>query len=153
MSTYTANVHWVRGDATFTDQRYQRGHDWRFDGGAVVRAGASPQHVPAECTEAAAVDPEEALVAAASSCHMLWFLALAAKRGFLVDDYADAASATMARDERGRLALTRIVLRPAVRFAPGRAPDAAALERLHHDAHASCYIANSLRGEIAIEPA
>ena len=153
MGNHIASVRWVRGDAAFTDQRYSRAHEWRFDGGLRVPAAASPHVVPPECTDAGAVDPEEALVAAASSCHMLWFLSLAARRGFVVDEYADAAAGTLARDERGRQAITRIVLRPAVRFAAGRAPDAAALAKLHHDAHEACYIANSLRGEIAVEPA
>jgi organic hydroperoxide reductase OsmC/OhrA len=153
MGSHSAGVHWSRGEAVFTDQRYSRAHEWRFDGGLRVPAAASPHVVPPECTDAAAVDPEEALVAAAASCHMLWFLSLAARRGFVVDDYADDAAGTLARDERGRQAITRIVLRPRVRFAPDRAPDATALARLHHDAHEACYIANSLRSEIAVEPA
>lgn len=100
-------------------------------------------------SDPAAIDPEEALVAAASSCHMLFFLSLAAIRGFVVDRYQDDALGILDLDERGRQALTRIVLRPAIAFA-GRVPDADVLEALHHDAHARCYVANSLRGDIEI---
>ena len=101
-------------------------------------------------SDPAGVDPEEALIASASSCHMLWFLHLARDAGLDIAGYRDEASGTMGRDDRGRMAISRIVLRPRIRFA-GREPDAEALARLHHEAHEKCFIANSLRSEIVID--
>ncbi|KQS57336.1 peroxiredoxin [Brevundimonas sp. Leaf363] len=150
MSEYTAGIDWRRGDQPFGDNRYSRAHDWRFDGGAVVRGSSAPSSVPVPMSDPAAVDPEEALVAAASSCHMLFFLAFAAKAGFVVDRYRDAALGIMGPDDRGRTAITRITLRPRIDWS-GDAPSAEALADLHHRSHAHCYIANSLRGEIVVE--
>lgn len=152
MSTYTAEIRWHRGEQKFTDNRYSRAHVWRFDGGAVVPASSSPAVVPLPLSDAAAVDPEEAFVASLSSCHMLWFLSLAAKRGYTVDSYADEASGVMARNAAGRLALTVVTLRPLVTFSGAKTPDRAALDTLHHAAHGECFIAASIRSEIVIEP-
>ena len=152
MSDHTAIVEWVRGDQPFTDHKYARAHDWTFDGGAVVRGSSAPTSVPVPMSDPAAVDPEEALVAAVSACHMLFFLALAAKAGFVVDRYRDAAAATLGRDDRGRMSITQVVLRPAIDWS-GAGPDAAALDDLHHQSHRLCYIANSIRAEVRVEPA
>jgi organic hydroperoxide reductase OsmC/OhrA len=151
LSEHTATVEWVRGDQPFTDNRYSRAHDWSFDGGAVVRGSSAPTSVPLPMSDPAAVDPEEAFVAALSSCHMLFFLAFAAKAGFIVDRYRDAAVGVLGRDESGKTSMTLVTLRPAVSFG-GETPDAAALTDLHHRAHAACYIANSIRAEVRIEP-
>lgn len=153
MAEYTAQLQWQRhaGEA-FTDQRYHRRHDWRFDGGAVVPGSSSLHSVPLPHSDPAAVDPEEAFVAALSSCHLLWFLHLAAKDGRVVDAYADDAVGVMARNAAGKLAMTAVTLRPRVRFAAGRAPDAAAHEALHHAAHEACYIANSVACAVHCEP-
>ena len=150
MKTFDASLSWERGAQAFTDQRYSRAHTWTFDGGLSVPASSSPLSVPLPMSDAAAVDPEEALVAAASSCHMLFFLSLAAARGLVVDSYRDQATGFLGTDEQGRPALTRIVLRPRIAFAD-RPPDAAVLAALHHEAHARCYIASSLRGEVVVE--
>ncbi len=150
MKTFEASLAWERGAQPFSDQRYSRAHVWQFDGGLSVPASSSPLSVPLPMSDPAAVDPEEALVAAASSCHMLFFLSLAAARGLVVDSYRDRASGYLDSDERGKLSMTRIVLRPRIAFA-GAAPDAALLARLHHEAHARCYIASSLRGEVVVE--
>lgn len=150
MKTFDAGLAWERGAQPFTDQRYSRAHTWQFDGGLSVPASSSPLSVPLPMSDAAAVDPEEALVAAASSCHMLFFLSLAAARGLVVDSYRDQAIGYLGPDEQGRLAMVRIVLRPRIVFA-GAAPDAAVLAQLHIDAHAHCYIASSLRGEVVVE--
>lgn len=150
MKTFDASLSWERGAQAFTDQRYSRAHTWTFDGGLSVPASSSPLSVPLPMSDAAAVDPEEALVAAASSCHMLFFLSLAAARGLVVDSYRDDATGFLGSDELGRLAMTRIVLRPRIAFAGGP-PDATVLAALHHDAHARCYIASSLRGEVVVE--
>lgn len=150
MAEYVATIEWSRGDQPFLDQKYSRVHDWRFDGGAVVKGSPAPTSVPAPMSDPSAVDPEEALVAAVSSCHMLFFLAFAAKAGFVVDRYRDDAVGTMGRDERGRMAITQVVLRPDIAFS-GTGPDKAALADLHHHAHDHCYIANSIRGEVRVE--
>ena len=149
MSEYSAIVEW-RSDGGFREGRYSRAHTLSFDGGAVVPASSSPQVVPAPMSDPAGVDPEEALVASVSSCHMLWFLHLARDSGLDILSYRDEASGVMGKDERGRVAMTRITLRPKIEFA-GEAPDAEALARLHHEAHERCFIANSLKSEIVVE--
>ena len=152
MSEHLATVEWSRGDQPFIDKRYARAHDWRFDGGAVVRGSSAPSSVAAPMSDPAAVDPEEALVAAVSSCHMLFFLAYAGKAGFVVDDYHDDAVGRLGKDERGRVSITEVTLRPAVVFAGETRPDAVALAALHHRAHEACYIANSIRAGVTVEP-
>jgi organic hydroperoxide reductase OsmC/OhrA len=149
MADYLATVEW-RSDGGFRDGRYSRAHAMSFDGGAVVRGSSSPHVVPPPMSDPAGIDPEEALVASVSACHMLWFLHLARDSGLDVAAYRDEARGTMGRDERGKTAMTRIVLRPDVEFA-GDAPGAEALARLHHEAHERCFIANSLRTEIVVE--
>ncbi|WP_269515021.1 OsmC family protein [Brevundimonas subvibrioides] len=151
MSEHVATIEWSRGDQAFADNRYSRGHDWRFDGGAVVRGSSAPTSVPLPMSDPAAVDPEEAFVAALSSCHMLFFLAFAAKAGFVVDRYRDAAVGVLGRDDRGRTSMTVVTLRPEVAFA-GVAPDAETVSDLHHRAHEACYIANSVRTGVRVEP-
>ena len=150
MGEYVATVDWVRGDQPFSDRRYSRAHDWRFDGGAVVRGSSAPSSVPLPMSDAAAVDPEEALVAAVSSCHMLFFLDLAARAGLVVDRYTDEATGLMGKDDRGRTAIVLVTLRPLVLFA-GAVPDTATLDGLHHRAHEACYIASSIRAEVRVE--
>jgi organic hydroperoxide reductase OsmC/OhrA len=149
MADHAATIEWT-ADGHFLDGRYSRGHEWSFDGGAVVRGSSSPQVVPEPLSDPAGVDPEEALVASAASCHMLWFLNLAQEAGFDVTSYRDEARGKMGRDDRGRIAVTRITLKPRIIFS-GRQPAAEELERLHHDAHDKCFIANSLRSEIVVE--
>lgn len=152
MSAHEAIVEWARGDQGFADNLYSRGHDWRFDGGAVVRGSSAPTSVPAPMSDLTAVDPEEALVAALSSCHMLFFLAFARKDGFVVDSYRDSAVGLLDRDARGKTSMTVITLRPAAVFSGETRPDRAALDALHHRAHEACYIANSIHAEVRIEP-
>ena len=151
MKRFEATLAWQRGEQAFTDQRYSRAHRWQFDGGLDVPASSSPLSVPVPLSDPAAVDPEEALVAAAASCHMLFFLSLAAARGYVVDRYDDHAVGELDAGADGRPAITRILLRPAIAFGGPRQPDHAALAELHHEAHARCYIANSLKGEIVVE--
>jgi len=152
LSDYRATVEWDRDGATFTDQRYSRGHRWHFDLGVEVAASASPHVVPLPMSVAAAVDPEEAFVASLSSCHMLFFLSLAAKQGFVVDNYRDEAVGRMARNAGGKLAMKQVVLHPAVRFSGGKRPSRAEEDALHHAAHEECFIANSVRTEVTCEP-
>jgi organic hydroperoxide reductase OsmC/OhrA len=152
MSTYTVAVSWQRANQPFIDNKYSRRHSWRFDGGLEVPASSSPHVVPVPCSDAGAVDPEEAFVASLSSCHMLWFLSIAAKRRFCVDSYVDEAVGTMARNASGKLAMTEVTLRPRVVFAGDRLPDRAEIDAMHHDAHAECFIANSVLTEVKCEP-
>jgi organic hydroperoxide reductase OsmC/OhrA len=149
MADYLATIEW-RSDGGFREGRYSRVHRLSFDGGAVVAGSASPHVVRPPMSDPEGVDPEEALVASASACHMLWFLHVARDSGFEVAAYRDEARGRMGKDERGRMAMTRIALRPEIEFA-GEAPDPEALSRLHHEAHERCFIANSLRTEIVVE--
>lgn len=153
MAQHSSTILWQRDDsAAFTDHRYSRRHTWTFDGGVVVPGSSSPHVVPLPYSDAAAVDPEEAFVASLSSCHLLWFLDIAARAGFVVDRYSDAATGTLARNAQGQQAMTQVVLRPAVQFAPGKGPTADELLELHHRAHAACFIANSVKTEVLCEP-
>lgn len=152
MSRYTATIAWQRAGQPFTDRRYSRAHQWQFDGGAVVPGSSSPQVVPLPMSDSSAVDPEEAFVASLSSCHMLWFLDLACRAGWVVDGYRDAASGVLAAGADGRQAMTEVTLRPAVRFGGARRPGAAEIHRLHDAAHAACFIANSVRTAVHCEP-
>ena len=152
-SDHLAHIHWQRppGEA-FSDNRYSRRHEWQFDGGATVSGSSSPHSVPLPYSDPAAVDPEEAFVAALASCHMLWFLSLAAKAGWVVDSYRDAASGVLARNAAGKFAMTVVTLHPAVAWSGARQPDAAERTRLHHAAHEACYIANSVTTDVRCEP-
>jgi organic hydroperoxide reductase OsmC/OhrA len=152
MSTYSATILWQRNGAAFTDQRYSRAHVWRFDGGVEVPGSSSPHTVPLPYSNPQTVDPEEAFVAALSSCHMLWFLHLAAMRGFVVERYEDRADGVMAKNAEGKLAVTRVTLRPHVEFAGEKQPEREDIEDLHHAAHAECFIANSVKSEVRCEP-
>ena len=151
MSTHRASVVWERSEgAAFKDNRYSRAHRWEFDGGAVVPASSSPAVVPLPLSDPAGVDPEEAFVASLSSCHMLWLLFFAAKGGFVVDSYRDAAEGHMEKTADGSMWMARVVLRPELRFS-GAAPDAATLAEMHDKAHHACFIANSVKTIVTVE--
>ncbi len=152
MSAHAATVSWQRGDEPFVDGKYSRRHVWRFDGGIEVPGSSSPHTVRVPYSDPHAVDPEEAFVASIASCHMLWFLSIAAGRGFRVDRYVDEAVGTMAKNAAGKVAVTRVVLRPAVAFSGDPLPDRAEIDAMHHEAHAECFIANSVTTEIVCEP-
>jgi organic hydroperoxide reductase OsmC/OhrA len=150
---YKASIAWKRGPGeAFTDLKFSRAHQWSFDGGVTVPASASPLSVRVPYARAEAVDPEEALVAALSSCHMLTFLYLAAKRGFVVNSYEDQAVGVMTKNARGKQFVSKATLRPRIAFADAHAPDPAQLGDLHHAAHEECYIANSVLTEVVVEP-
>ena len=152
MSEHRASVQWQRADGEdFARGRYSRVHRWNFDGGAELRASASPDVVRAPWSDASAVDPEEAYVAALSSCHMLWFLSLAAAAGFVVERYEDEPIGHMREVRPKREAVTEVILRPRVTFDPAHAPNAAGLDALHHAAHDHCFLANSVNSTIRIE--
>lgn len=152
MSTYSAKLTWKRNGAIFTDNKYSRAHVWHFDGGMDVFASSSPQVVPEPYSDPSGVDPEEAFLASLSSCHMLWFLTIAAKKGYTVDEYIDEAEAIMEKNSEGKPAIVRVILRPVVTYSgellPGKKDDGA----MHHQAHEHCFIANSVRSKIDTYP-
>ena len=151
MSEHTATISWRRNGATFTDNKFSRAHVWRFDGGAEVPASATPKIVPPPLSDPSGVDPEEALVAATSACHMLWFISLAAKKGFVVESYDDEAIGELGKNAEGRQAITAVKLRPKVAFTGEKRPTDEEFDALHHEAHERCIIANSIKAEVRCE--
>jgi len=151
MHRYTAEVLWSRDGQPFTDLRYSRKHRIRFDGGIEVAGSSSPQIVPLPFSAADAVDPEETFVASLSSCHMLWFLSIAAGRGLIVDDYRDQAQGLLSEAAGGKAWMSVVTLRPLVRFAGSRQPERAEVQEMHRLAHEECFIANSVRTEVRCE--
>jgi len=147
MSEHTVTVEWKRETPDFTYQSYNRDHDWTFDGGITVRASAAPAYLGSE----SCVDPEEAFVASLSSCHMLTFLAIAAKKRFVVDGYRDHAVGVLDKDPSSRLAIVRVTLHPEVTFSGEKTPTLEELHLLHDQAHHGCFIANSVKTEIIVE--
>ena len=147
MSEHKANVVWNRNGHEFTYQKYSRDHEWRFDGGEVVRGSASPAYLGNETC----VDPEEAFIASLSSCHMLTFLALATKENLVVESYDDNAVGYLEKNSDGKMAVTRVVLRPKIIFSGGD-PSQATLDKMHHQSHEMCFIASSVKTEITVEP-
>jgi len=152
MARHTATVLWQRRGAAFVDNRYSRGHLWQFDGAVEVPASSSPHVVPVPMSVPAAVDPEEAFVASLASCHMLWFLSLAAGRGLVVDAYRDEAVGTMAPDAEGKLAITQVTLKPGVTFDGAQQPCPELVTEIHDQAHEQCFIANSVKTQVHCEP-
>lgn len=152
MSEYSAKIFWSRGDEAFVDNQFSRRHEWEFDGGAKVRASSSPDILPEPMSDGTAVDPEEALVAALSSCHMLWFLTIAAARKYVVESYRDEPIGIMEHVGGRKRAITRVTLRPHVRFGAGREPTMAELEAMHAKANENCFIANSIKATVTCIP-
>jgi len=150
MSTHRATISWKCTGADFVKGRYSREHTWSFDGGAVVPASPSPSVVPAPWSNPANVDPEEAYVAAVSSCHMLTFLYLAGKAGFQVDSYDDEAVGAMTKNERGTPWVSSVTLQPKIRFSGPKQPNHTEQEQLHHEAHEQCFIAQSIKTEVTV---
>jgi organic hydroperoxide reductase OsmC/OhrA len=149
MAAHHATVAWKRTSADFTYDSYNRAHEVRFKSGAIVLPGSS---APEFRGDADRVDPEEAFVAALSSCHMLTFLAICARKRLTVDAYDDDAEGHLEKGENGKLWMARVTLRPRVRFAPGTAVDAATLDDIHHRSHAECFIALSVKTDVTVAP-
>ena len=149
--SYNVTIAWQKqpGEA-FADSKYSRAHTWLFDGGTEVPASASPHVVPLPLSREDAVDPEEAFVASISSCHMLWFLALAAERNIIVQSYEDKAEGVLGRNAAGKLAMTAVSLRPSIVFGEGATPPQEEIAELHHLAHEKCFIANSVTTTITV---
>ena len=152
MSEYYAEVKWSRGmDESYIDNKYSRGHLWHFDGGETVKASSSVHVVPVPYSVEANVDPEEAFVASLSSCHMLCFLSIAAKRKFVIDEYIDNAVGVMEEDKYKKISITKVTLRPRVTFSGEKRPTREQLEKMHHQSHEQCFIANSVKTEVVTE--
>ena len=152
MAIYTAEILWSRADEAFVDNRYSRKHVLRFDSGIEIAGSSSPHVVPLPYSAVDAVDPEETFVASLSSCHMLWFLSLAAQHGFVVDHYRDAAEGVMGKNADGKLMMKVVTLHPEVQFSGDKKPSSAELAHLHHLAHDECFIANSVKTEVRCVP-
>jgi len=148
MSEHTVAIEWKRETPDFEYKSYNRDHNWSFDGGIIVRASANPAYLGNE----RCVDPEEAFVASLSSCHMLTFLAICCRKGFVLDGYRDEAVGILAKDSGGRMAMTKVTLRPQVRFGAGKTPTPEELAQMHEQAHHACFIANSVKTEVVVEP-
>jgi organic hydroperoxide reductase OsmC/OhrA len=155
MSKHVATIAWQSSasPAELLAGKYSREHTWTFDGGTTVPASSSPSVVPAPWSIAANVDPEEAYVASIASCHMLTFLYVAAKQGFVVDDYADDAVGEMSKNERGKFWVSKVTLSPQIKFSGEKRPSSEQLNGLHHLAHEECYIANSVKSEVVVQGA
>jgi organic hydroperoxide reductase OsmC/OhrA len=149
MSEHTITVEWKRETPDFSYETYNRDHDWQFDAGVTVHASATPAYLGSDIC----VDPEEAFVASLSSCHMLTFLAIASRKRYVVDSYRDHAVGILAKDSAGNLAITKVTLRPEVRFSGKTLPTTEELRQLHDQAHHACFIANSVKTEVVVESA
>jgi organic hydroperoxide reductase OsmC/OhrA len=152
MAEHKAPIQWRRTSPDFLRGKYSREHTWSFDGGLTVPASSAPSVVPAPYSNPAAVDPEEAFVASVSSCHMLSFLYIAYNQGFEIESYTDEAVGHMAKNEKGVPWVSKVVLNPKIVFSGQRIPTAQELEHLHHQAHEQCFIANSVKSEVKVNP-
>jgi organic hydroperoxide reductase OsmC/OhrA len=149
--SYSVKILWEKSlDEAFIDNKYSRSHTWRFDGGIELAASSSPHVVPLPMSNESAVDPEEAFIAALASCHMLWFLSLAAEGNYIVESYEDNAEGVLGKNEEGKLAMTRVTLKPKVNFNSKTTPSREQIDELHHLAHEKCFIANSVKTKIIV---
>ena len=150
MSSHTALVKWQIGTEDFISNKYSRGHNWHFDGGEIVPASASPHIVPLPYSVEENVDPEEAFIASLSSCHMLFFLSIAAKKKYQIESYTDNVEGVMGCNENGKQAMIRVTLNPDVIFSGSKQPSQQDIEKLHHLAHENCFLANSVNCDIVV---
>jgi organic hydroperoxide reductase OsmC/OhrA len=152
MSIYTATIRWTRNPETdFTRGQYSRAHSWEFDGGVTVPASPSPHVVPQPWSDTSAVDPEEAFVASLASCHMLFFVDLARRAGFVVDSYVDQSEGLLEKRDDGKMWMSQVTMRPRVQFSGDKRPTDAEIADLHHRAHDQCFIANSVTTKVIVE--
>ena len=151
MPVHRATVEWALDGGNFLERRYSRAHTFSFEGGVTLAGSPSPHIVPAPWSRTDAVDPEALFTASLSACHMLWFLDLAARAGFTVAAYRDAAEGTLGKTAAGKMAMTRVVLRPVIDFSGQRRPTPEETAALHHAAHQACFIANSVTTEVVVE--
>ena len=147
MSRHAARIEWIRQSDDFSYKTYDRNHRWHFEGGEVVNASAAPAYFGDDTR----IDPEEALVASLSACHMLTYLALAAYKGFVIDKYVDKADGVLEKNEDGKLAITKVTLRPDISYSGDKQPTEEDIKAMHEKAHKECFIANSVKTEILVE--
>lgn len=148
---YKVKIFWKKNfDEPFLDNKYSRAHSWTFDGGIELAASSSPHVVPLPMSDESAVDPEEAFVASLSSCHLLWFLSIAVEKNYTVESYEDDAEGVLGKDEEGKLAMTKVTLKPKVNFGGEHLPSREQIDELHHLAHEKCFIANSVKTKITV---
>jgi organic hydroperoxide reductase OsmC/OhrA len=152
MSEHKATVSWKYEGQDFLRGKFSRAHTWSFDGGLTLPASASPAVVPVPYSDPAAIDPEEAFVASLASCHMLTFVFLAYRKGFTLAAYEDQAVGTMAKNSEGLMWISHVVLRPQITYVGEKRPTADEEAALHHDAHRQCFVANSVKTEVKVEP-
>jgi organic hydroperoxide reductase OsmC/OhrA len=149
--SYNVKISWQKKpDEHFLDNKYSRAHTWSFDGGIKLNASSSHQVVPVPFSDESAIDPEEAFIASVSSCHMLWFLSIAVNEKFIVESYEDNAEGELEKNEEGKLAMTRVILKPKIKFGNEITPSPEQIDELHHLAHEKCFIANSVKTKITI---
>jgi organic hydroperoxide reductase OsmC/OhrA len=149
--SYIVRIFWKKkNNEAFIDNKYSRSHTWKFDCGIELDASSSPHVVPLPMSNESAVDPEEAFVASISSCHMLWFLSIAANKKYIVESYEDNAEGELEKNEEGKLAMTKVVLKPKVTFGNEHLPTNHEIDKLHKLAHDKCFIANSVKTKITI---
>lgn len=148
MSEYKVQLQWAADTAAFTYKTYSRTHTWTFGGGTTIEASAAPEYLG----KAELVNPEEAFAASLASCHLLTFLALAAFQKFTVARYEDQAVAVVGKNDKGKMAVLRVTLRPNVTFTGEKQPTPEQLQELHHKAHNDCFISNSVLTEVIVEP-
>jgi organic hydroperoxide reductase OsmC/OhrA len=151
MAKYIATISWSRNGQSFINSKYKRVHQWEFDSGQTIRASASPNIVPTPLSDPSAVDPEEAFVASLSSCHMLWFLSIAAKAGFVIEQYIDKATGILSKDKHDKQAITQVTLYPHVTYKYSAAPSDEEHQNIHKLADEKCFIANSVKTNVEIE--
>ena len=147
MSDHYATVVWKRESTDFTYESYNRAHEWRFDGGASVPGSAAPAYRG----DLERVDPEEAFVASLASCHMLTFLSVAARKRFTVDLYEDEAQGVTTKNDKGKVWVSKVILRPKIVFSGEKKPTQADIDQMHHVSHEECFIANSVKTQIVVE--
>jgi len=148
MSEHRASLQWKRNTPDFKYETYDRTHTIRFEGGSSIQASSAVEYLGKK----EFMNPEQALAAALSSCHFLTFLALAAKYRFVVDEYEDEAVAVLGENDQKKMAVTRVTLRPKVKFSGDKVPDAEKLKELHEKSHALCFISNSVLCPVLVEP-
>jgi organic hydroperoxide reductase OsmC/OhrA len=151
MSEHRAIVHWKNDGSKFIDNKYSREHIWKFDGEVEIFASASPKVVPIPYSNPVCIDPEEAFIASLSSCHMLWFLSIAAKNKFVVESYLDRVVGIMEKNQDGKLAIAKVYFHPQIIFAENNLPTTEKIQEIHEEAHQNCFLANSVKTEIIIE--
>ncbi len=148
MSEHKVKISWQNKGTDFTYSAYDRTHTWEFEGGKTIQASAAPEYMG----KIDFINPEEALVASLSSCHMMTFLFVCSKKKIIVETYEDQSIAILAKNSTNKMAITEVYLRPKISFRGENQPTREMIDLLHEKAHEECFIANSVLTKIIIEP-